>query len=467
MTVAPVAAIRPALVTDLLCLCRVGWPLILNNLFSIGTNVSDTLMVGRLGATQLAALAIGSSLWIGIFLTGLGIIMALGPTVSQHYGANRLAAIGHDTRQALWLALVIAAVVIAAMHGVMPVLVWLNIDHEVSSLAVRYLHTLSFGVPGLYFYHVMRQMNEGISRTVPIMVVTGIALAVNVLLSYCFVFGVLGAPRLGVIGSAVGSSLSFWSMFSMLALYVAIHPFYARFNLWKKLQAPDRTALGRLLNLGGPIGLSLMLQAGLFTALALLMGKLGSRYAAAHQITLNYAGLVFMIPLGLAFATAVLVGQAVGRGDPVAARRIGVVGISVCFAIATSVGVLTFLCASAIAHRYTADAEVAAHATALLAISAILQMGDGTQSAAAGALRGLKDTRIPMLINGSIYWGIGFTVAYTLGVKLGFGARGIWCGLALALCTAAVVLTLRFRYVIARHIGEIDKKHLCLPLNNR
>jgi multidrug resistance protein, MATE family len=450
------ASISEHLRSDLLQLFQVGWPLILNNLFSIGVNVADTLMMGRLGATQLAALSIGSSIWISVFLAGLGVLMALGPTVSHHYGAQRLRQIGYDTHQAAWLALVLALIVIAVLHNVLPILIWLEIDHEVSVLAVEYLHVLSFGVPGLYFYNVLRQMNEGIGRTVPIMVVTGVALVLNVLMSFCFIFGALGAPRLGVIGSAVGSSLGFWCMFLMLAAYVGMHPFYQRFNVRTRLAAPDLVALRRLLGLGGPIGLSLLLQAGLFTALALLMGTLGSDYAAAHQITLNYAGLVFMVPLGLAFATAALVGQAIGRGDPGAARRIGIVGIATCFAIAAGVGLITFAHAPTIAQLYTNELKVVTIATSLLALSAFLQLGDGTQCAAAGALRGLKDTRVPMLLNGLIYWGVGFITAYFLGIVLGYGAWGIWCGLALALCCAAVLLSLRFRFVIGRYAVPIS-----------
>lgn len=440
---------------DLRALIRVGWPLILNNLFSIGVNVADTLMVGRLGATQLAALSIGSSLWIGIFLGGLGILMALGPTVAQHFGAGREADIGHDTGQAIWLALAISCVVIVVMHAVDPLLVWLQIDPEVRLLAVTYLHALAYGVPGVYLYHVLRQMNEGIGRTVPIMVVTGIALVINVVLSYCFIFGKHGAPGLGVIGSAVGSSMSFWCLFAMLALYMWWHPYYARFHFWTDVAIPDRKSIRRLLSLGGPIGVSLMMQAGLFTGLALMMGSLGSTYAAAHQIALNYAGLVFMVPLGLAFATAVLVGQAIGRAAPREARRIGMVGIGVCLVLAATVGVVTYFCAPLIARVYTHDPAVVALASSLLTISAILQIGDGMQSAAAGALRGLKDTRVPMLINGGIYWGIGFTTAYGLGVVLNWQAQGIWCALALALWVAAVTLTLRFRYIVSCHIAAL------------
>lgn len=447
---------RAALARDLIALLRVGWPLVLNNLFSIGVNVADTLMVGRLGATQLAALSIGSSLWIGIFLAGLGVLMALGPTVAQHYGAQRLHEIGHDTRQAIWLALVISGLVIGVMHSVDPLLTGLAIDPAVTMLAEAYLRALSYGVPGLYLYHVMRQMNEGIGRTLPIMCVMAITLVLNVALSYCFIFGECTARRLGVIGSGVGSSMSYWCMFLMIALYTWYHPYYQRFNLWTRVQPPDRLAMARLLGLGGPIGLSLMLQAGLFTALALLMGTLGKEYAAAHQITLNYAGLVFMLPLGLAFATAVLVGQASGRGCPLDARRIGYLGVMVCCTVSTTVGVATYFLAPHIARAYTLDLKVAGLASSLLTISAILQMGDGTQSAAAGALRGLKDTRVPMLLNGAIYWGIGFATAYLLGIKLGYGAQGIWIGLALALCTAAVTLTLRFRRVVGLHVARVN-----------
>ena len=436
----------------------VGWPLILNNLFNIGVNVSDTLMIGRLGATQLAALSIGSSLWIGSFLAGLGVIMALGPTVSQHYGARRLLEIGRDTRQAVWLALILSVLVILLINHLSAPLLWLGIEADVVELAQGYLRGLSIGVPGCYLYHVMRQMNEGIGRTIPIMVVMGVSLVVNVAVTWCLVFGAFGLPALGVLGSGLGNGISYWVMFALITVHVSRSPVYHAFQLWRRLEWPDIAALKRLMGLGGPIGLSLLLQAGLFTTLALLMGTLGKTYAAAHQIALNYAGLVFMVPLGLAFGTAVLVGQHIGAGNPQHARRIGITGIVLCGSVAASVGLLTFFSAHWIAHAYTSDAAVAALATSLLGISAILQTGDGTQSAAAGALRGMKDTRIPMLINGAIYWGIGFVLSWGLGIHFGFGAYGIWAGLATALCVAAVVLTWRFRVVIARHVSAWEAR---------
>ena len=207
----------------------VGWPLILNNLFNIGVNVSDTLMIGRLGATQLAALSIGSSLWIGSFLAGLGVIMALGPTVSQHYGARRLLEIGRDTRQAVWLALIISVLVILLINHLSAPLLWLGIEADVVELAQGYLRGLSIGVPGCYLYHVMRQMNEGIGRTIPIMVVMGVSLVVNVAVTWCLVFGAFGLPALGVLGSGLGNGISYWVMFALIAAHVSRSPVYHAF----------------------------------------------------------------------------------------------------------------------------------------------------------------------------------------------------------------------------------------------
>ena len=438
---------------DVRALWAVGWPLILNNLFSMGVNVADTLMIGRLGATPLAALAIGSGTWVAIFLGGLGILMALGPTVSHHYGAQRLMQIGHDTRQAFWLAVVLSAIVCAALNHADLLLARLGLEPTMAHLAQDYLAALSWGVPASYGYHVLRQMNEGIGRTVPIMVVTGLGLGLNVAVSYVLVFGKFGFAARGVEGSGFGTALTFWGMFLLLLAYVVLHPAYARFALWRARWQPDWMALRALVVLGWPIGLSLLMQAGLFMALALMMGRLGATYAAAHQVTLNYAGIVFMLPLGIGFATAVLVGQAIGAGAPREARRIGLVGVSVCFGVAGSIAAVTLVGAEQIARLYTRDPQVIGLAGTLLLASAFLQWGDGTQSAASGALRGLKDTRVPMMINGVIYWGVGFTTAWSLGLGFGLGGIGIWAGLALALCTAAVVLTLRFRHIIGLRIG--------------
>jgi multidrug resistance protein, MATE family len=452
---------------DLGAIFSVGGPLIINNISSIGVNVADTLMAARLGSTQLAAVAIGSGVWIAYFLLGLGTIMALGPTVAQDFGGGRYAEIGHDTRQGFWLTLVVSAIVIIAMRTVEPGLLWIGIDATVAVLAQGYLDAMSWGVIGAYGYHTLKQMSEGVGRTVPIMTVMGVALPINILMNYSFMYGRFGADPLGAVGCGLGNGISFWLMFIMLALYTARSRHYQRFDIWRGIDRPDPAALRRLVILGLPIGLSLFMQSGLFTVVALLMGTLGTAALAAHQVVLNYSGLVFMIPLGLGMALTVVVGQAIGRQDIGGAARIGFTGVALCMSISLFFGITTFVFAGAITRVYVSDPQVVAVSITLFRIAALLQIGDATQVAAAFALRGLKDTRVPMILNAFNYWGVGFTLAYGLGIYFEFGARGIWIGLTAALWTAAILLIGRFvivmrRMRVARPVGDqpANERHL-------
>ena len=440
--------------SDLAKILVIGWPLVINNCASIGVNVADTLMASRLGSTELAGFAIGSGVWIAVFLLGLGTVMALGPTVAQHYGAGKHEAIGHDTRQGFWLALVISVLVIAIMRSMSLLLLAVGIAAEVVALAQGYLDSLSWGVFAAYAYHTLKQASEGVGRTLPIAVVMGIALPINIVLTYSLMFGRFGAPALGVAGCGLGAAVSFWLMFAMLALYTRHSGHYARFRIWRALEIPDFQALRRLLALGLPIGLSLFLQSGLFTTVALLMGVLGTYTVAAHQVALNYSGLVFMVPLGLGMALTVCVGQAVGRADAEGAARIGFTGIGLCAAVTLITGSTTFIFAESIARVYSTDPSVMALAAVLFKIAALLQIGDGCQVAAAFALRGLKDTRVPLILNAIIYWGIGFTLAYGIGIYLNHGATGIWLGLTVALCVASVALIARF-IIVTRHMRAL------------
>jgi len=433
----------------------VSWPLILNNIFNIGVNVADTMMAGRLGATQLAAVALGSSIWITLFLAGLGVIMAIGPIVAQHLGAGRIKEIGHDTRQGLWLAVFISLIIALLLRNAEPVMLWVEIDSQVAFLAQGYLDAISWGVLGCYWYHCLRQMNEGLGRTIPIMVIMGTSLPINVGLNYVFMYGKFGAPALGAIGAGLGSGITFWLMFVFIGLYTSRAETYRQYEIWVAPECPDWVAMRHLVSVGLPIGGSFMLQAGLFTVVALIMGSFGTVVVAAHAVTLNYASLIFMIPLGVGMATTAVVGQAIGRGEPENARRIGYVGITMCLIMMCVSATCTVAFGVDIARFYSTDEAVVALATSLLMIAALMQLGDGVQVTAAGALRGLKDTRIPLGINAFVYWCVGFSIAYTLGVRFDYGAPGVWVGLCCCLWVAGILLTMRFRQVINRQISEL------------
>lgn len=435
---------------DVRSIVVVGAPLIINNLASIGVGVADTMMAARLGSQQLAGVAIGNGMWIALFLLGLGTLMALAPTVAQHFGAGRDHEIGYDTRQGLWLAVLISAAVILAMRHMAPLFVAVGIEREVAVLAQGYLDYLSWGVPGAYGYHTLKQMNEGVGRTLPIMIVVTAVLPLNVLLNYGFVFGRFGMPAMGAPGCGLGSAISFWLMLALLAGHTRYAPHYRRYQLWQTLERPDSVALKRLLALGLPIGVSLFLQAGLFTAVAMMMGALGSAAVATHQIALNYCGIVFMVPLGFAMALTVRVGQAVGRRDLIAVRRVAYTGFVLCGLCTVAAATTTWLFAPQIIAIYTDDPQVVAIALLLFKIGAGLQMADGLQVAAAFALRGMKDTRVPLLLNAFNYWGVGFTLAYGLCHYADGGAVGIWIGLTTALWLAAVLLIARFEILTRR-----------------
>jgi MATE family multidrug resistance protein len=283
MSVAP----RPAWRRDVGAIVRIGSPLIVTNVFSIAVAVADTLMAATLGPGALAAVAIGSGIWIALFLLGLGTVMALGPTVAQHYGAGQHERIGADTRQGLWLALLVTVPVVVAMRSCTPLLRWVGIDEAVVAPAQGYLDLLSWGVPAAYGYHALKQMNEGVGSTVPIMTVMTLSLPLNVLLNYGFLFGRLGAPALGAPGCGLGNAIAFWLMLAMLGGYTLRAPRYRRFALAARWEWPHGPTLWRLLLLGVPIGCSLFLQSGLFTTVALMMGALGTVAVAAHQVVLN------------------------------------------------------------------------------------------------------------------------------------------------------------------------------------
>ena len=443
------AAVRAGL-RDARKLFHISWPLIVNNLFNIGVNVADTLMAGHLGATQLAAVALGSSIWITVFLGGLGVVMAIGPIVAQHYGAGRSLAIGHTTHHGIWIAVILALIVIALMQQAERLMLWMNIDPVVAVLAQGYLDALSWGVLGCYWYHCIRQLNEGVGRTIPIMIVMGTSLPINISLNYVFMYGKFGAPALGAVGAGLGSGITFWLMFVFIALYTRYTKHYAPYQLWSGVQKFDLAVARHVLAVGLPIGASFVLQAGLFTVVALIMGSFGTTAVAAHAVTLNYISLVFMVPLGVGMGTTALVGQAIGRGQPLLARRIGFVAMLVALLLMCVSGSLTIIFATEIVHLYSRDEALVSLATTLLMIAAVLQLGDGTQVVAAGALRGLKDTQVPLLINASVYWGVGFVLSLVLGIRFAYGAPGVWIGLCCSLWLAAFLLVGRFHRITKR-----------------
>lgn len=419
-------------------------PLIIGQMTSYGMTLVDTIMAGRIGTVDLGAIAIGSSVWMAGFLFVLGVLMAVSATVSQLDGGGRRHQAGEFTRQALWLSLALSLALYLVARGSGWVMDLIDVEAEVASLSIDYLRAISWGAPALCAMMVLRFFSEGAGYTRPTMYIGLIGIACNIPLNYVLMFGKLGMPAMGAVGAGWATTIVFWVQLLALAGWIAWRPRYAPFALFERFSWPNWREIGALLKLGLPIGIMVFLEGGMFVGAALLIGTLGAVPIAAHQVAMNYSGLMFMVPLGLAGAITVRVGNAIGRNDPDGARRAGWVGMLLAVGFGTCSAGLMLLFPEQIVALYTSEPEVATLAASLLFFAAVFQLTDCLQVSAAGALRGMKDTRIPMLYSILAYWVIGLTVGWWLTFRFGWGPAGMWVGIIVGLSVAAVLLGVRF-----------------------
>lgn len=435
-------------------LLRLAMPIVLTQLSQMGMGVADTIMAGRYGAADLAGVALGGNVfWPTLMLLG-GVIMAVVPTVSQLHGGGRHQESGEVVRQAGWIAFIGGCLLIACYRSAAGFYEWLGVDAQAIPIAAAYLQALSWGTLPMLGYLVLRYLCEGMSWTLPAMVVAFLGLLLKVPLNYAFIYGFGPVPAMGGPGCGWSSVIVVWLEFLVLAL-VVVRSRMRVTGVFARLSRPDPREILRLIKLGGPIGLTIFLEFSMFSMMTLLIGRLGVDAVAAHQIASNVGGLAFMIPMALGMAVAIRVGFNTGANDLMAARRSGWIAIAVGFGFAALAAAGLLMGRGLIASLYSTDPAVIAVATQLMIFVAIYQFVDDTQVTAIGALRGFKDTRMPMIIALVAYWAVGLPV----GVAFGFGwidwpglngVRGFWVGLSAGLTVAAVVLTARFAWLSRR-----------------
>lgn len=443
-----ISALTGTWLKEMKALLRLAGPLIVNSLSIAGMQFADAVMAGRLGASALAAVAVGASVWFLGFALCLGLMMALSPIAARFYGAGELGLIGRYTRQGLILGVGLGlAILVLARLWTGPVLAFIGIDAEFRNVTVDYVHAIVLGAPAICAFLALRFTTEGIGYTRPIMYSSLFALVCNVFLNYVFIFGHFGAPALGAVGAGVASAITMWLILVLLGVYMVRHPRYAPLRIFERLPAPRLPVLKEILLLGVPIAVTITAEAGLFSAVSILVGTLGAEITAAHQIAINFASTMFMVPLALSAATTVRIGHALGSGRPEAARFSGVTGIALCAGFMTLSAAFLLLFRDAVVSLYTTDPAVKTIAMGLVMIAAVFQIADGVQVGAAGALRGYKDTRVPMLINTFAYWVLAFPLAYLAAVTFRAPPEYIWGGFVLGLTVAAVMLTVRYRRV--------------------
>ena len=431
---------------EILRTLQLAIPVVVGMVASLSMNFVDTLMAGRLPEKEiaLAGIATGGAIWSAMLMFILGLLMALQPVVAQVDGAGNRSEGGAAARQGLWIALAVSVPFVLFLRSGGPMLQWMAVGADIVPTAIEYMDALSWGAPGVCLLLTLRFFSEGSGYTRPTMYMGLLGIVLNVPLNYVLMFGKLGLPALGAEGCGVATSIVIWAQLLMMFFYVRWHAHFKEFELFKRWDWPQWAEISKLLKIGLPIGTGIFVEGSLFIGAALLIARLGALPASAHLIAINYSALMFMIPLGLASAVTTRVGNALGRGEPEAARYAGLIGLLIVLFTQTLSAASMIIFPEFIVSIYTNDPAITSIAVGLLFYSAIFQYADGIQICAAGALRGLKDTVVPMFINMVSYLLVGLSVGYYLTFNKAMGPAGMWIGMIVGLSFGAVLLLGRF-----------------------
>lgn len=432
-------------------LAILGGPILIAQLAQMANGVIDTVMAGHASAEDLAAVGIGSSLWVPLFLLFMGLLSALQPIISGFRGASQADRIMPATWQGLYIAAGCTLLMILLLTNVQPVLQALKLGTHTAAITQGYLSAFVWGVPAMLLMATLRGLTDGLGHTRIIMTFSLIGTATNLPLNYIFIYGKLGLPAMGGVGCGWATAISNWIAALLLLVYLNRSAAYRHFHLVTHWARPHWQEIRQILRVGVPIGITIFIEVSMFSVIALFLAPLGPVVVAGHQIVLNVVSLLFMVPLSLGMALTLRISFLVGAQTPETARLLARSALLLAIGIALVYAPVLTVFAGPIAQLYTSDPEVQRIAESLLLIAAFFQIADVIQVTAISALRGYKDTRVPLYIMLLSFWGmclpLGYLMTFTdiLGVRL--GAAGFWVGLTLGLTSASILLTARlFRF---------------------
>lgn len=436
-------------------IAALAWPILIGQLAVIANGVIDTAMTSRFSATDLAALALGSSIYISIFVGLNGVLAALGPIIGQMYGAERFDAIGAELKQGTWLALFLTIAGCFVLLFPQPLLSLAHASPELNQKATLYLRTLALALPATLGFRIYASLNTAIGRPKMVMMLQIAALMLKVPLNALFIFGGFGIDAMGGPGCAFATAIIAWVMLLIAGIILRRNSSYQVFRLWGSgIVAPKWTSQRDLLKLGIPMGMSYLIEVTAFAFMAIFITRLGDTAVAGHQITANFGTVLYMLPLAIASATGTLVAQAIGAQQLDAARRIGFAGIRLAAILSVSIGCIVWLMRDHIVRAYTPNDEIIAAALPLFVFIAFYQLFDSIQVAAAFVLRAYKVAVVPTLMYAVALWGIGLGGGYILGLDpFGIsppflhGAAGFWMGNSASLGLVAAGLLWYLRVV--------------------
>jgi multidrug resistance protein, MATE family len=426
-------------------------PIVLTNVGQVAIQTTDVVMIGWLGPEALAASVLGVNVVFVLLLFSIGVVAATAPMIAQDLGRRRHAVREprRTVRQGLWMGLALSLPASLVLWHIAPLLHLLRQDPELIAGAESYVRAAMWGFGPALWFIVLRNFIASLERPRAAMVITLIGVSLNAIAAYGLIFGRLGLPALGLAGAGIAAALTNVFLFVSLLGFVLIDRQFRRFHVLGHLWRADWVRFREIFRIGLPIGVTLVMEVGLFASAGFLMGLIGTAELAAHQIALQCASVSFMVPLGLAQAATVRVGLAAGAGHVEGVQRAGITALAMGGLFMLAMATVMWTAPAAIVGLFIdtgdpANAAVVGAAAMFLAIAALFQIFDGGQVIGAGALRGLKDTRWPMAFAAVAYWGVGMSLAVGLGFGVGWGGLGIWIGLAAALAVAALLMVARF-----------------------
>lgn len=438
--------------SEIRAMLALGWPMALTNLAQIAMTATDVMMMGQLGPRALAAGALGSNLYTAVLIFGIGVMGAVPPMIAIELGRNRHAVrdLRRTVRQGFWAAAMLVGPMWLLLWQAEPILRAMGQDAELSRQAGAYVHTLQWGLLPFFLYLVLRGFVAALQRPRWALAIVVFAVAFNAFANWCLMFGNLGMPALGLPGSGLATALSSALMFAGLALVVSRDRRFRRYRLFGRFWVADWPRLVAFWRLGLPIGATFAFEVVIFNGAAMLMGLIGPTALAAHAIAIQIASVTFMVPLGIGQAGTVRVGRAFGAGDDAGVARAGSVAIGLALGFMSFTALTMFLMPDHLIAPFLdlsapGAAEVAALAASFLLYAALFQLADGAQVVGSCILRGLGDTRIPMIFAAAGYWGIGFPLSAALGFATPLAGAGIWIGLVVGLTVVAIPMLWRWR----------------------
>ena len=427
-------------------------PILVTQLALFSMSLFDIMMTGNVSASDLAGVAIGSGLWVPIY-TGLsGILLSVTPIVAQLIGAKKSSEVPNSVIQGVYVSIAMALVVfIVGALLLNPILNAMNIEQEVRHVAKYYLVALSFGIFPLFTYTVFRSFIDALGHTRITMIITLLSLPINIILNYILIFGKFGFPAFGGIGAGIASAITYW-IITLLSIRIILkyEPFvpYKIFGKWYPF---IWSKWKEILLIGIPIGLSIFFETSIFSAVTLLMSTFDTATIASHQVALNFASLLYMVPLSISMALTILVGYEVGAKRLVDAKKYTVLGVISAVILSSVCAIFLYFYKEEVASLYTNDPEVLALTTVFLIYAIFFQLSDAIAAPIQGALRGYKDVNVTFLLALISYWFIGLPVGFLLANYTSYGAFGYWIGLISGLAAGAIGLSLRLRFLQKRY----------------